>query len=68
MVHRICGHSQRVRRNNGIVEILVADHNRTQQVALLNVTHDPADPLELGAEYEVLLRRVWPRKADSGNV
>lgn len=58
MPYRISGTCQRVRPNNGILEVFIADNASDHpQSALLNVNRDPEDTIKPGTEWDVILIR-----------
>lgn len=57
MPYRIDGICLQVIVLREAVQVFVADHGLVQQSAAMCFRLDPSDPIERGAEYEVMLRR-----------
>lgn len=57
MPYRIDVAHLRVRELNEIVEVVVMDHGMPQQIGWFNFVRNPCEPIERGAEYEVIFQR-----------
>lgn len=57
MPYRIDGLCMQVIVLREMVQVFVTDHGLSQQSAAICFRHDPGEPIERGAEYEVTFRR-----------